>query len=128
MALNGSIAKVSDYQELTEHEEERRITEGICWASMIYGLGTITAANIDEWLFRQEFVLMTETWAPIFKWPDGVATKPGPIPPMRLTRAQYGRRIGFETNVTNCSRKSWLRSRLEKLAADAEANVRRAGL
>ena len=31
--------------------DERRITEGCCWASMIYGLGRITAENIDEWIF-----------------------------------------------------------------------------
>ena len=128
MALHWNIEKVRGYKELTEDEEERRITEGCCWASLVYGLGKITAENIDEWIFRQEFVLMTEAWAPIAGWPEGVEPKPGPIPPMRLTRAQYERRIGFETNVTTCSRKRWLQSRLEKLAEDAKANIRRAGL
>jgi 2-oxoglutarate dehydrogenase complex dehydrogenase (E1) component-like enzyme len=46
---------------------------------------------------------------------------------MRLSRAQYERRIGFETNVTTCFRRRWLQSRLEKLAADATANIRKAG-
>lgn len=128
MALHWSIQKVSSYHELTEDDVERRITEGICWASMIYGLGMISADNLDEWLFRQEFVLITENRAPICKWPVGVAPEPGPVPPMRIIRAQYERRIGFETNVTTVSRKSWLRSRLEKLAADAAANVRKLGL
>jgi hypothetical protein len=44
MALHWSIEKVRDYQD----EQERRITEGCCWASMIYGLGRITADNINE--------------------------------------------------------------------------------
>jgi hypothetical protein len=128
MTLHWDLSKVRDYTELTEDEDERRTTEGCCWASMIYGLGRITADNIDEWIFRQEFVLITEGWAPIAKWPEGVEPKPGPIPPHRLSRAQYERRIGFSTNVTTCSRRSWLQSRLQKLVEDAKANIRKAGL
>ncbi len=86
MALHWSIEKVKDYQELTEDDQERTITEGCCWASMVYGPARSTADNIDEWIFRQEFVLMTE-WAPIAKLPEGVEPKSGPVPPMRLTRA-----------------------------------------
>jgi hypothetical protein len=47
---------------------------------------------------------------------------------MRLSRAQYERRIGFETNVTTCFRRRWLLSRPEKLATDTTANLRKAGL
>ena len=98
MALHWSIEKVRDHQELTADEQERIITEGCCRASLVYGIGRITADNIDEWIFRQEFVLLTENWAPIAGRPEGVEPKPGPIPPMRLSRAQYERRIRFETN------------------------------
>jgi len=44
---------------------------------------------------------------------------------MRLTRARYERRIGLWTNVTTCSRKSWLQSRLHQLAAGAAANLKK---
>ena len=125
MALHWSIEKVRAYRELAKDPQERIITDGIVWASMIYGLGGITEDNLHEWLFRQEFVLLTENWAPIAKWPEGVEPKPGPIPPMRLTRAQYDRRVGLSTNVTTCSRKSWLQSRLHQLAAGAAANLKK---
>ena len=128
MALHWSIEKIRDYQELTGDEQGRRITEGCCWASMVYGLGRITADNIDEWIFRQEFVLLTENWAPIAGRPSLVEPKDGPIPPMRLTHAQYERRIGFATNVTTCFRKRWLQLRLQKLVQDIETNIRRSGL
>jgi len=69
MALHWSIEKVRAYRELAKDPQERIITDGIVWASMIYGLGGITEDNLHEWLFRQEFVLLTENWAPIAKWP-----------------------------------------------------------
>jgi hypothetical protein len=128
MALHWSIEKVRDHQELTGDGQERLITESCCWASLVYGIGRITADSIDEWIFRQEFVLLTENWVPIAKWPEGIEPKPGPIPPMRLTRAQYERWIGFETNVTTCFRKRWLQFRLQKLVQDVETNIRRSGL
>ena len=127
MSLNWSIAKVRDHQELTEDEQERRITEGCCWASLVYGIGRITTDNIDKWILRQELVYDRELGADR-RLAGGHQPKPGPIPPMRLTRAQYERRIGFETNVTTCFQKRWLQLRLEKLVEDAKTSVRRAGL
>jgi hypothetical protein len=55
MALHWSIERVRDWQQLAEDDEQRKITEAIVWAALVYDLSGVTEKNIDEWLFRQEF-------------------------------------------------------------------------
>jgi hypothetical protein len=36
-------------------DEQRRITEAVVWAALVYDLSDVTEKNVDEWLFAQEF-------------------------------------------------------------------------
>src|SRR6266852_8908332 len=55
MALHWSIERVRDWQQLAEDDEQRKITEAIVWAALVYDLSGVTEKNVEEWLFRQEF-------------------------------------------------------------------------
>ena len=52
MALHWSIARVKDWKEIIEDDEQRKITEAIVWAALVYDLGGVTEKNVDEWRFR----------------------------------------------------------------------------
>jgi hypothetical protein len=55
---------VKDWQQLTEDDEQRKITEAVVWAALVYDLSGVTEKNIDEWRFRQEFARHIDDFYP----------------------------------------------------------------
>jgi hypothetical protein len=63
MALEWNLTKIKDsdnicWQKDKETGEElmSQLTNALIWATMIVSLGEITKRNIDEWLFRLEYL------------------------------------------------------------------------
>ena len=112
MALHWSIERVKDWQQLAEDDEQRKITEAVVWAALVYDLSGVTEKNIDEWLFRQEFARRVDVFYPI--------TRPRSQDHKRdlFTRAELARRIGLSTNVTNTSRTAFQKKLIEKIVSD----------
>ena len=112
MALHWSIERVKDWQQLAEDDEQRKITEAVVWAALVYDLSGVTEKNIDEWLFRQEFARHVDDFYPI--------TRPRSQDHKRdlFTRAELERRIGLSTNVTNTSRAAFQKKLIDKVVGD----------
>ena len=112
MALHWSIECVKDWQQLAEDGEQRKITEAVVWAALVYDLSGVTEKNIDEWLFRQEFALHVDDFYPIIQ-PKSQDHKRD-----LFTRAELERRIGLSTNVTNASRAAFQKKLIDKVVGD----------
>ena len=112
MALHWSIERVKDWQQLTEDDEQRKITEAVVWAALVYDLNDVTEKNVDEWLFRQEFARHTDDFYPI--------TRPCSQDHKRdvFTRTELERRIGLSKNVTNTSRAAFQKKLIDKVVGD----------
>src|SRR5216684_4239498 len=89
MALHWSIARVTDWKEIAEDDAQRKITEAVVWAALVYDLSGITEKNIDKWLFRQEFARSVDDFYPIIR-PRSQDHKRD-----LFTRAEIERRIGL---------------------------------
>ena len=118
MALHWSIARVRDWQQLVEDDEQRKITEAVIWAALVYDLSSVTEKNVEEWLFRQEFARHIDDFYPI--------TRPRSQDHKRdlFTRAALARRIGLSTNVTNTSRVAFQKKLIEKIVSDVNRAIR----
>jgi hypothetical protein len=116
MALHWSIQRVKDVEEITGDADQRGITDTIVWASLVYDLGRVTEKNVDEWLFRQEFVRRVDDFYPFYR-----GTKRS-----MLTRADIKRRIGLETNVTTTSRAAFQRKLIDKVVNDIKRLLKNA--
>ena len=112
MALHWSIERVKDWQQLSEDDEQRKITEAVVWAALVYDLSGVTEKNVDEWLFRQEFARHIDDFYPITR-PRSQDHKRDPF-----TRAELERRIGLSTNVTNTSRAAFQKKLIDKVVGD----------
>jgi hypothetical protein len=112
MALHWSIARVTDWKEIAEDDEQQKITEAVVWAALVYDLSSITEKTIDEWLFRQEFARRVDDFYPIIR-PRSRDHKRDVF-----TRAELERRIGLSTNVTNTSRPAFQKRLIGKVIAD----------
>src|SRR3984893_4526665 len=112
MALHWSIARIKDWKEIAEDDEQRKITEAIVWAGMVYDLSGVTEKNVDEWRFRQELARRVDDFYPI--------TRPRSQDHKRdlFTRAELERRIGLSTNVTNTSRAAFQKKLIDKVVDD----------
>jgi hypothetical protein len=112
MALHWSIARVKDWQQLAEDDEQRKITEAVVWAALVYDLSGLTEKNIDEWLFRQEFARRVDDLYPI--------TRPRSQDHKRdlFTRTELERRIGLSTNITTTSRAAFQKKLIDKVVGD----------
>src|SRR3984893_15239144 len=118
MALHWSIARIKDWKEIAEDDEQRKITEAIVWAALVYDLSGVTEKNVDEWLFRQEFARRVDDFYPIIR-PRSQDHKRD-----EFTRAELERRIGLSTNVTNASRPAFQTKLIEQVVADVNQAIR----
>ena len=112
MALHWSIERVRDWQQLAEDDEQRKITEAIVWAALVYDLSGVTEKNINEWRFRQEFARHIDDFYPITR-PRSQDHKCDVF-----TRTELERRIGLSTNVTNTSRPAFQKKLIDKVISD----------
>jgi hypothetical protein len=117
MALHWSIEHAKDWQQLAEDDEQRKITEAVVWAALVYDLSGVTEKNIDEWLFRQEFARHIDDFYPI--------TRPRSQEHGRdlFTRAELERGIGLSTNVTNTSRAAFQKKLIDKVLIDVDRAI-----
>ena len=118
MALHWSIERVKNWQQLAGDEEQRKITEAVVWAALVYDLSGVTEKNIDEWLFRQEFARRVDGYHPIIR-PKSQDHKRDVF-----NRAELKRRIGLSTNVTNTSRPAFQKKLIDKVVADINQALR----
>jgi hypothetical protein len=118
MALHWSIERVTDWQQLSEDDQQRKITEAVVWAALVYNLSGITEKNIDEWLFRQGFVRRVDDFYPIIR-PRSQDHKRD-----LFTRAEIERRIGLGTNVTTTSRAAFQKKLIDKVVSDVDRAIR----
>jgi hypothetical protein len=118
MALHWSIERVKDWQQLAEDDEQRKITEAVVWAALVYDLSGVTEKNVDEWRFRQEFARHIDDFYPI--------TRPRSQDHKRnlFTRAELERRIGLSTNVTTTSRAAFQKKLIDKMVSDLTGVIR----
>jgi hypothetical protein len=117
MALHWSIERVRDWKEIAEDDEQRKITEAVVWAALVYDLSSITEKTIDEWLFRQEFARRVDDFYPIIR-PRSQDHKRD-----LFTRAELARRIGLSTNVTNSSRAAFQKKLIDKVVSDVNRAI-----
>jgi hypothetical protein len=117
MALHWSIESVKDWQQLAGDDEQRKITEAVVWAALVYDLSGVTEKNVDEWLFRQEFAHHIDDFCPI--------TRPRSQDHKRdlFTRVELERRIGLSTNVTNTSRAAFQKKLIDKVVSDVNRAI-----
>ena len=118
MALHWGIERVRDWQQLAEDDEQRKITEAIVWAALVYDLGGVTEKNVDEWRFRQEFARRVDDYYPIIR-PQSQDHKRD-----LFTRAELERRVGLSTNVTNTSRAAFQKKLIDKVVSDVNRAIR----
>jgi hypothetical protein len=118
LALHWSIERVRDWKEIAEDDEQRKITEAVVWAALVYDLSSIREKTIDEWLFRQEFACRVDDFYPI--------TRPRSQDHKRdlFTRAEIERRIGLGTNVTTTSRAAFQKKLIDKVVSDVNRAIR----
>ena len=118
MALHWSIERVKNWQQLAGDEEQRKITEAVVWAALVYDLSGVAEKNVDEGLFRQEFARHIDDFYPI--------TRPRSQDHKRdvFTRAELEQRIGLSTNVTNTSRASFQKKLIDKVVGDINRAIR----
>ena len=109
MAVHWSIARVKDWREIADDDEQRKITEAVVWVALIYDLSGVTEKNIDEWLFRQEFARRVDDYHPIIR-PKSQDHRRD-----LFTRSELERRIGLSTNVTNASRAAFQKKLIDKV-------------
>lgn len=115
MSLNWSITDVKDWEQVSMREEnglEGTKTNALVWAALSLDLSSITAKNVDEWLFRLSIV---EKYRGALIW----RTVEGKQEDYLFTREDIIRRIGLSTNVSTKTRTAWLNKMAESLAYDA---------
>jgi hypothetical protein len=118
LALHWSIARVKDWKDIAEDDEQRKITEAIVWAALVYDLSGIAEKNIGEWLFRQEFAHRVDGYHPLYRG----------VEPSVFTRAELERRIGLSTNVTTTSRAAFHRKSSTRSSTTSNASSARNAL
>ena len=114
MALHWNIKRVRDVEEITGDADQRGITDAIVWASLVYDLGRVTQKNVDEWLFRQEFARRVDDFYPLYRGAERST----------LSRADFERRIGLDTNVTTTSRAAFQKKITDKVVNDINRVLR----
>jgi hypothetical protein len=114
MALYWSIARVRNWKRSPTTSDQRGITHAIVWATLVYDLGRVTEKNVDQWLFRQEFARRVDDFYPYYRGADRST----------LTRAEFERRLGLETNVVTTSRPAFQRKLIDKLVREVSTAIK----
>ena len=114
MSLDWNVGKVKDFDKWGWVKDEageevlNPLTDRLIWATMAVELGDITEKNADE------FYIRLQTLGYRFG-SKGYAT---------ITREDVRKHIGLKTNVSNETRKSWLRERMKRVEGFMEHETR----
>jgi hypothetical protein len=119
MSLNFELGGIANYKELNTNPVDpmraHPVMEAIIWKSLAVDMGTITAANAEEFFWRVRFIQLLEQ-QPEVAWMDGREAW--------LTLQDIVDCIGLRTNVTTiASRTKWL----AKFASAHHPKVRQEG-
>jgi len=111
MSLDWSTTNCAE--PLPQTDDEKAIRTALIWATIGLDLGSITADNVDEWLFRLWYQHRCNL---DFIW---LGDKPDP----KEVEGWVRRWIGLSTNVITLPRKKWL-ARVQKiLVKDTESAI-----
>jgi hypothetical protein len=125
MSLDWNVSKIKNADEVCWEKAEKDVpsegivkgesymkplTNALIWTTMAVDLGTITEANIDEWIRRCRALEAND--APILRKWNGNTYEPLPI-----TREMLESHIGLRTNVPNTSPAKFDR-KMREIAAD----------
>jgi hypothetical protein len=97
MALTYDLKKIAGHESLCwVGEKMNPVTEGLIYSTMSVGLGSITAANVDEWMARLDY--SDRLFGTMLK--TGTESRP-------FTRAEVEAHVGLVVNVSDEKRKGW---------------------
>lgn len=92
----------------------------IAWSGVV-GLSSVTADNVEEWLWRLTFLQHTLGWEPgCLCWSEGK----GKTRKEYITLPILRRWIGLWTNWSSVKRKEWVKLRVERLTQDCDRTVK----
>lgn len=84
---------------LPKDDDDKNMRTTMIWGSMAVDLGSITAKNVEEWMFRLKF---QEAIGLDYLSLGDMSDKPD------ILRAGLTRWIGLSTNVPTMTRKKWV--------------------
>ena len=103
--------------------DQKAITDVLIWGTMVVGIGSITAKNVDEWLYRLEVLaVMGDHLGRTNVDPKTGAHLDRSIP-WNPSRKDLEARISLVTNTENRTRKQWLDSRMQSVCRRADERL-----
>jgi hypothetical protein len=115
MSLNWNVSKIHDYENVcwVKKEDGSEVLNGatncLIWSTMAVGLGEISENNLEEWLWRLEFL-------------KGV----GRTEPNLCDLDLLEQHIGLKCNVIDEPRGKWSNRIIKTFKQDIDYKVRRA--
>jgi hypothetical protein len=123
MSLDFRLGKIADYKELcyeflpNDGLKMKPVTEALIWSMLSTEMKEITEDNIDEVLFRSRCISVVS--GPPMHTYDGEK-----IIPREFTREEVEAHVGLSTNVTQRTRKQFLKTCSERLERTVEDRLR----
>ena len=118
MSLNWNVTKCDQTACWTKDKDGDAfmspMCEGLIWTTMVIEMGEITAAKVDEFVWRMNF-LIEHGGAVLQKDREGTPYTEDDLKPF----------IGLFTNVVTKTRKQWLQLVMKQLERDHNAAERR---
>ena len=97
MSLNWDTTRCNP--PLPKDDDDKNLRTTLIWGAMAVDLGSVTAKNVDEWMFRLKYQeVIGLDYISLYEMSD----KPD------VLRAGLTRWIGLSTNVPTLPRKKWL--------------------
>ena len=108
MSLDYNLGQIKNYKEICYSEPDKEgfvelhpVTHAIIWTCIAVELNGVKEDNIDEWVFRQEFLTRLG--------------KGNFFNKRNLSREELMSHIGLSTNVSTTSRLQFLRNQVKRL-------------
>jgi hypothetical protein len=118
MSLDFRLGKISNYKEVCLKENQvKPVTEALILSMMSIEMGEITKDNIDEVLFRSRCISVVS--GPPMHTYDGEK-----MVPREFTREEIEAHVGLSTNVTQRTRKQFLKTCSERLERTVNDRLR----
>ena len=117
MSLNWDVTACQPPANFDNPGDTNRL-DSLIWGALYVDIGTITNANIGEWVWRVEFLRRSlgDGRSPFtLRYADGREQK--------LHRADLRRWVGLRTNVTTTSRKKFIKKIMDQMVNQVNAIV-----
>lgn len=103
MSLDFKLGDIANWEKLCENPHDPKklspVTNALIWKCMTLGMRSITADNVNEFYWRLRWHQRLD--GPDFRWTDDTSAY--------LTLQDVKDHIGLSTNVTQQTRKQWLK-------------------